>query len=483
MNELIDRIAILEKEARKLEPSQEEREAVRSMANDHADTFINSIEETKAYFSTDSSVADFEALSIQSAPHELDAIFRFIKDKVDHPGINPASGGHLGYIPGGGIFNSAIGDYLADVTNNYSGVYFGSPGAVQMENYLIEWMGKEFCFGDNFAGNLTSGGSIANLIAMVAARDAMKIDSTNIKKCVIYTSSHVHHCIQKSLNIAGLREIIVKNINLDDNFKISTENAELEIVKDLNNGLKPVMIIASAGTTDVGAIDHLEELGNLAKKHKIWYHIDGAYGGFFYLTAEGKKKLKGIDLADSLVIDPHKGLFLPYGLGTVLVKDKKHLLQSNSYDANYMQDALNEEIISPADVSPELTKHFRGLRLWLPLMLHGTSPFIACLDEKLALAQYFHHEVQKIDGIVVGPEPELSVVTYRYEREGIDNDEFNKRIIEEFQEDGRVFISSTMLNDIFTLRLAILSFRSHKATIDLALTILKEKVEKIKNSL
>jgi hypothetical protein len=133
------------------------------------------------------------------------------------------------------------------------------------------------------------------------------------------------------------------------------------------------------------------------KRAWLWYHVDAAYGGFFILTKDGREKLQGIELSDSLIIDPHKGLFLPYGLGVVLVKNVEDLKRSFRFDAHYMQDAFaGPDELSPAELSPELTKHFRGLRLWLPLKLHGIAPFRACLEEKLMLAQYFYEEVQKI---------------------------------------------------------------------------------------
>jgi glutamate/tyrosine decarboxylase-like PLP-dependent enzyme len=249
-----------------------------------------------------------------------------------------------------------------------------------------------------------------------------------------------------------------------------------KIAKDKADGLNPFMVIASAGTTDVGAIDPLPEIGAIAKEHGLWYHIDAAYGGFFILTDEGKDKLKGLELADSLVIDPHKGLFLPYGLGVVLVKNVEDLKRSYSFTANYMQDAFaGPDEVSPAEVSPELTKHFRGLRLWLPLKLHGLAPFRACLEEKLLLAKYFHAEVQKI-GFESDLEPELSVVTYRYVPEDGDADEFNKRILQRVIDDGRIFISSTVLNGKFTLRFACLAFRTHLKTVDTLLEILKAAV-------
>ena len=252
---------------------------------------------------------------------------------------------------------------------------------------------------------------------------------------------------------------------------------ERMIVLDKTNRLLPFLVVASAGTTDTGAIDPLDEIGSIAKKHELWYHVDGAYGGFFMLTAEGKEKLRGIEQSDTLVIDPHKTLFLPYGSGVVLAKNRSQLNASHFYAANYMQDTIGAtEEVSPADVSPELTKHFRGLRLWLPLKLLGLKPFRACLEEKLLLAKYFYEKIQQL-GFEVGPEPQLSVVTYRYVPQKGDADEFNKKLVEEVQKDGRVFISSTLLHGKFTLRAAIVSFRTHLQTIDLLLEVLKDKVK------
>ena len=175
--------------------------------------------------------------------------------------------------------------------------------------------------------------------------------------------------------------------------------------------------------------------------------------------------MKGIEKSDSLVIDPHKGLFLPYGLGVVLVKEKKYLAATHFYQANYMQDTAGaSEESSPADLSPELTKHFRGLRLWLPLQLHGILPFRACLQEKLLLAKYFYTQVKKL-GFVTGPEPELSVVTYRYIPKKGDANAFNKKLLEAIQKDGRIFISSTLLDGHFTLRMACLALERTSAKI------------------
>lgn len=221
----------------------------------------------------------------------------------------------------------------------------------------------------------------------------------------------------------------------------------------------------------------MEEIGEVAKKHNVWFHIDAAYGGFFLLVDEGKKIIKGTENADSLIMDPHKGLFLPSGSGAILIKDGRKLFDSLNYDASYLQDADKfMEEYSPADLSPELSKHFRGLRMWLPLKLFGLVPFKASLSEKILLTRYFYEQVQKIEGIEVGPYPDLSIMVFRYVPKNADPDKFNGELVQEIQKDGRIFLTSTRINNAFFIRLAVLNFRVHLNTIELALEIIKNKI-------
>jgi aromatic-L-amino-acid/L-tryptophan decarboxylase len=443
----------------------------------YADDFLNRIEAVKAY---ETGAGKGEALldsPISEDGIPIDDAIELIERNVDTPGLNPASGGHLGYIPGGGIYYAALGDYLADVFNRYAGVFYASPGAVRMENMLIRWMCDLVGYPAEAGGNLTTSGSLANMIAVVAARDAKNIKSAEIPRSVIYLSRQTHHSVDKAIRVAGLGECVIRYVDLDERFRMIPDDLRSKIAADREAGLNPFLVVASAGTTDVGAIDPLTEIGAIAKEGGCWYHIDAAYGGFFILTEEGKAKLEGLHLADSLIIDPHKGLFLPYGLGVVLVKDVNDLKRSFSFNASYMQDAFAApDELSPAELSPELTKHFRGLRLWLPLKLHGLAPFRACLEEKLLLAKYFYNEVSEI-GFESDIEPELSVVTYRYVPRSGDADAFNKQILNAVINDGRIFISSTMLNGKFTLRFACLAFRTHLKTVDTLLKILKSAVK------
>jgi len=479
---MLDRIRQLEQIARTLEPPSEQRAAVRNKIIDYTEDFLNRIYDIPAYVVTEDKGKGLYDAPLSESPISVDDAIRLFRHNVDRPGLNPASGGHLGYIPGGGIYFSTLGDYLADVTNRFAGLFFASPGAVRMENLLLDWMARIVGYPKGAGGNLTSGGSIANLIGIVTARDAHDLKAKDFETSVIYLTEQAHHSVDKAIRIAGLKECILRYVPMNEYFRMDPDGLEQAITRDKGSGLNPWLVIAAAGTTDVGAVDPLDTIGEIAQKHQLWFHVDGAYGAFFVLCEEGKKILRGIEKSDSLVMDPHKGLFLPYGSGAVLAKNMKNLGRAHWYQASYLQDALQStDELSPADLSPELTKHFRGLRMWLPLKLLGIAPFRAALEEKILLTRYFYEKIQEIEGFEVGEYPDLSVTIYRYLPKKGDANKFNERLVQEVQRDGRVFLSSTSLKGTFWLRLAVLCFRTHLQTIDLALDVLKEKVKYLEN--
>ena len=479
MKKLKQRILELEAISKDLEPSQPKRNKYLRQVQNYANSFINDLDKTKAY---SNKKIKPEALSITGSKKSMSQLIKIYAKEIAGKGINAASGGHIGYIPGGGIFTSAIADFLADVTNEYAGLYYASAGAVIIENEILNWMKSVFGFPENAPGTLTSGGSIANLIALTAARDHHKIKADKITKSVVYLSSQTHHCIHKALRIIGLEDVIIRNTDMDEHWRIDVDLLKRQISKDKADGLNPFLLIATAGTTDTGAVDPLLRMGEIARENNLWYHIDAAYGGFFILTRAKKELFKGIEMADSLVTDPHKALFIPYGTGAVLVKDKDAVFHSHQYTANYMQDSIlsNINIYHPADVSPELTRHFRALRIWLPLQIHGIEPFVACLEEKLLLTSYFRSKLVEI-GFKTGPRPDLSISYFWYPSKTVDEDIFNKKLLEMIHKDGNVFFSSTTINKKFVIRLAILSFRTKLKTIDKAIEILNKvrlKVER-----
>ena len=476
---IIERISKLEKEAKRLEVDANTRRIWGQQIQDYANDFLEQIQELKAYDGSSEQDVLPQKLSIQNQARPLEEVLEVYKNAVDRNGINPASGAHFGYVPGGGILPTAMGDYLAAISNRYAGLFFANPGSVRIENQLIRWMCKMIGYPSEALGNLCSGGSIANLIAICTARDTKGLRTSTIPQSVVYLTSQVHHCVQKALLIAGLAEIQIRYIPVDETLRMDTTQLSVQIEADLKKGMFPFMVVASAGTTNTGVIDPLDMIADVAEKYDLWFHIDAAYGGFFLLLEQYKSLFKGVERSDSFTIDPHKGLFLSYGLGAILIKNVEAQYQSFVYSADYLQDAVETQAEpSPADLSPELTKHFRGLRMWLSLQILGVAPFKAALEEKILLCRYFHQKIQEL-GFEVGPVPSLSITIYRYVPNHLDANTFNQKLIEYIQKDGRVFLSSTAIDGIFWIRLAVLSFRAHLREVDLCLTILQEGVQSL----
>lgn len=480
-DELRRRIERLESKAKELEPGSDARRELLDETSGYAERFLESLPRLPAFRETEDKGRGVDSSPVGDEPRPMRELLDILARHVDRPGLNPASAGHLGYIPGGGLYASALGDYLAAVTNRYSGVFFASPGAVRMENLLLDWMRDLVGYPPESAGgNLTSGGSIANLMAVVAARDGFGLKARDVEKAVVYTTEQAHHSLDKAVRIAGLGECVRRIVPLDHRYRMRPDALRGAIARDRGASLLPFLVIATAGTTDTGVVDPVEEIASVCRTENLWLHVDAAYGGFFLLCEEGKKAIGRLDDSDSCIMDPHKTLFLPYGSGAVLVRDRSTLLESHHYTANYMQDTLGaRDELSPADLSPELSKHFRGLRLWMPLLLHGLAPFRAALEEKILLARYFHERLSRLPGFELGPAPDLSVVIFRYLPESGDADELNQRLVEAIRRDGRVFLSSTILDGRFTLRLAVSAFRTHIDTIDLTLDVLAELIEKL----
>lgn len=478
-------IKALEAIARKLETNTEQRQDLNTQLAQYAEHFISSLQTRNAYDNVSSEGKEISTLKIGEQTRSFEEIIAAYEANVDSVGINPASGRHFGYIPGGGLFHTALGDYMAAIGNRYAGMYFPSPGAVRIETEVIRWLCQLVGYDNPKAfGVLLSGGSLANLTAITAARDMQNIRSRDVEKSVIYLTQQAHHCVLKALRIAGLQEAIIRQIPMDRFFKMRVDLLDAQIQADQAADLRPFLVVASAGTTDVGVIDPLADIAKVAKTHGLWYHVDAAYGGAFLLAdvdnPDGttlQATFKGIEAADSIAIDPHKGFFVSYGLGALLVKDINSLYKTNYYQASYLQDAEDINEANPSDLSPELTKHFRGLRLWLPLQLLGTAPFTAALSEKVLLTRYFYEQVQTL-GFEVGNYPELSVMIYRYVPTAGEANVYNEQLVQQIWRDGRFFVSTTTIDGVYWLRLAVVSFRTHLADIDAYLEFLKTLVSK-----
>jgi glutamate/tyrosine decarboxylase-like PLP-dependent enzyme len=473
---LEERIAAAATAASPLDPDGVARAAIRDPVLAYAEWFLDELPRLPAYRVTEEKGAAIRDVHFTEEGRPVEEVLELLAEHVDGPGLNPASGGHLGYVPGGGIYASSLADYLSDVTNRYAGVFFSSPGAVRVEHQVMRWTADVVGFPETAGGTLTSGGSVANLVCLAAARDSRGIKSRDVERAVVYLSKQTHHCVAKAIRVLGMSECVKRYIALDEGFRMRPDGLEAQIQADKHEGLNPWVVVASAGSTDVGALDPLDAIADVAKKHGLWYHVDAAYGGFFMLLPAMREKFRGVERADSTVLDPHKTLFLPYGLGVALVRDAENLLTAFRSDAPYLQDThLERDELSPADLSPELTRPFRGLRLWLPLLVHGIAPFRASLEEKLLLTEWMRSELER-RGWEVGREPDLSIFTYRWVPEGASPEEVdrvNARIMDLVKRDGRVFVSSTTIDGRYMIRFAGVVHRTHLSTVKTLVDVLQ----------
>ncbi|MEA3034570.1 MAG: aromatic-L-amino-acid/L-tryptophan decarboxylase [Sphingomonadales bacterium] len=445
-----------------LEPDAEARAAMMAAAFGHAQEFLADLVEGPANRPWADAFAG-PPDEFGEAGADLEQALEWLGRSVDRPGIATASGFFTGYVPGGGLFQSAVGDFLAAASNKYAGFASAAPGAVRMENATCAWLAGVIGFPPGAAGTLTSGGSLANLTAIVAAREARD----EAGRGAVYMSSTAHHCIDKALRIAGRAKAPRRLIPVDERFRMRADSLAAALEEDAAAGVRPWLVIASAGTVDTGSVDPLAAIAALCERHGAWFHVDGAYGGLFRLCPEGRAILGGLERADTAALDPHKTLFLPYGTGAVVARDGQMLLDAFSASADYIRPLGESEVgPSPGDLSPELTRHFRALRLWLPLRLAGVAAFRAAQSEKIGLARYFHARLGERPGWELAPPPDLSIVAFRYRPRKGDIDDFNRRLLRRVQEEGRVFLSGTRLDGVDWLRCAILSFRTHLEHVD-----------------
>lgn len=394
----------------------------------------------------------------------LDLVF----DELVPTGVNTAGHGCLSYVNSGGLFHAALADAITAATNRYVGYWAAGPGLVELELRVLRWFCDVMGLPKEAGGVLLTGGSTATVTAMVTAREALL--GGLIARGVVYVSDQGHHSVAKAAMIAGIPRGNVRTIPTDDRYRLRVDALEAQIRADVAAGLTPFFVAGTAGTTNTGAVDDLPALRAVAERHDLWFHVDASYGGFFAMTQRGKAALRGVELADSLSLDPHKSLFLPYGSGCLLVKDPEMLRRANAIHSEYVSSITEDrERVNFADLSIEQTRDARGLRVWLPLKLLGAAAFRRALDEKLDLAEYAARQLEAIEGIEILAEPQLSILAFRLLQPGLDEEALtalNQGVLDAVNQLGRVHLSSTVLRGRYAIRVCVLSVRVHRDAID-----------------
>lgn len=389
-------------------------------------------------------------------------------EKAAGKGFDPANPGFAAYIPGGGLYAAALADFLACCLNRYTGLAQPAPALVQLEASVLRWLCDVFRLPRRSQGVLTPGGSMANLSALVTARTAKLGD--RFLDGTMYVSQEVHHSIAKSARFAGFPADAVRVVGTDDALRMSPELLRTAVREDRAVGRRPFLVVGTAGTINTGAVDPLNDIADVATDEDLWFHVDGAYGAFFQLTERGSAALDGIQRADTITLDPHKGLFLPYGTGCLLARDATALRAAHEERAHYLPPVSQDDALPDfSSFSPELTRDFRGLRLWLPLHLHGVDAFAQALDEKLDLAGMAYQRLAEVPELEVPWQPQLSMVAFKPRGAG---DRETTELLRRINASNRVWLSSGAVRGETFLRMCILSHRSRPGRIEEALEII-----------
>lgn len=376
--------------------------------------------------------------------------------------------GYMAYVPGGGIFPAALADLVSNTTNRFTGAWFASPALVQLEANVLEWFREWMGFPEEAGGVFTTGGSTATFNAIACARE--KLLGPDIRRGVLYASTQAHHSVRKSARLAGIAADRVRMLPVDADFRLRVDALAGAISADRAAGLVPFLVVSSAGTTNTGAVDPLAGVADVCARDGLWHHVDGAYGAFFHAVPELRPLLEGLPRADSLTLDPHKGLFLPYGTGGLLVRDARDLRRLHGASADYMPDAAPVEIYDPSAHGPDLSRGFPGLRVWLTLKLFGAARIRAAIAEKRALALEAAQRISAIEGITMVARPQLSLFAFRLR----DDDDATRTLLERVNARGRVLLSGCTIDGRYVARVCVLAFRTRAAQIDMLVRDVEE---------
>lgn len=394
--------------------------------------------------------------------------------------------GYLAYVPSGGLFHAALAEWIAASLNRYVTTFQAAPGLAALEMLSVQWLSDAIglaavakASGCRPSGLLVSGGSSATLHAVHAARCAK--GGIHPSKLVAYYGENAHSAILKALSVCGIHHS--RMVPVDHGLCIRIDALQEAITRDLQAGLTPFLLIGTAGDVLAGSVDDLPALRSLSDAYGMWFHIDAAYGGFFAITERGKRVLLGLETADSVAVDPHKGLGLPYGTGALLVRDEITLRRAFSYHASYLRPGSGDpdDVGDLMDLGFECSRDFRGLRIWLPLKLLGLSPFRDNLDSMLCLTDLLVKSLSEIPEIEIVVPPALSICTFRLRSPASAQE--NRDLLDRINRSGRHFLTGCTLPGVlgggFALRVALLSFRTQRSTIESLVETIKSALHSI----
>jgi glutamate/tyrosine decarboxylase-like PLP-dependent enzyme len=387
--------------------------------------------------------------------------------RISHPG-------YLAFIPGEGTWPGALGDLIGSALNIDTCWWLGASGPSALELVVLDWFRHWVGYPEEAAGVLVSGGSAANLTALACAREARL--GVMDAQAVVYMSDQTHSSLARAARALGFRPDQVRVVPTDQRARMRPDALRGAIAADQAGGRRPLVVVANAGTTATGAVDPFHALSEICREHGIWLHVDGAYGAFACLSERGREVLAGMELADSITLDPHKWLYQPVELGALLVRDGSALRRGFEISPDFLKDveAVDREV-NFSDLGLQLTRSCRALKLWISLRYFGVAAFRKAIDGCLDLALHAQSRIESSSDLELMSPASLGVVTFRRHPRGVDDEAvlecINASLADQIERGGEVFVSTARVRGRYVLRLCLLNHSTTRAEVDRALEL------------
>jgi aromatic-L-amino-acid/L-tryptophan decarboxylase len=434
-----------------------------------------------------------EALSaitppIPDEPVEIDELLNLARKVLFEFATYPGHPRFMGYICGAGTVPGAVADLLAAALNANAGGFRVGPGAITIEMHLTRWFAtRVFGLPEGAFGLFTSGGALANLVALKAARDAcggpaVREHGISGMPMAVYASEEAHVVIDRALDVMGMGIHCLRKIVVDDAGRMRVDALERALEEDAKAGLAPAAIVATAGTTGTGAVDPLDDIANVAARRRVWLHVDGSYGAVACLSERLKPFFRGIERADSIAFDPHKWLSTPLAGGCVVVRDPEQLKRAFGmplppyvrHDKERTGDGIDLGLYGP-----EFSRSFYAFKVLFSLLAHGRRPYAASIERNVELARYLAEIIDAHPTMERMSAGELSICCFRYVPPALRGDDraldaLNERIMTDLQVDGRAFCSGGVVAGRFALRACIVNFRTRQQDVDALIRVVED---------
>lgn len=483
-----------------LDPSREEICRMGDAAVNAMASYLTSIRERRVYPETTANeIRETLGRDLPAEGVEFDRLLETFLDIIVPMSRHNTHPRMFGYVQAPGTALAAFADLLASTLNANLTAWRSAPAAVELERLTINWIKEILGYNAEAAGLFVSGGSMANMAALAAARQSRATSDVAGKGAQslsqtmrVYCSEETHHSIDKAAALLGIGRDNVRKVSVDQRFKIRIDDLVAKIMEDRQAGHLPFCVVANAGTVATGAFDPLGEVADVARRFNLWFHVDAAYGGFATLAPSARPLFADIHRADSVALDPHKWLYLPVDCGCILYRDAQNARATFAHEAEYTR-VLNQgadEAFAFWDYGPELSRRFRALKVWMMLKGIGLRALGQAIENDLACAKHFERLVQKSEDFQMLAPVELSIFCFRYvpsklQRDLANADEadrfrvekeidaLNERLLTELQRDGSSYLSNARINGRFSLRGCVMNYRTTIQDVEILLSDLR----------